>query len=163
MSINESGYIETDLFRKTTAKVQYLLPSSCHPSFLTKNIPYSLAYRLLRICSKPEVFQQRLLELKDDLISRSYHIKVIEQAFERIKGISRSEALKRVDHKKDTGREPLVVTFHPNMPPLHKLIKKHHNVMINEDMRLQRCFKEPSIVAFKRSQNLRVLIPFLTM
>lgn len=158
VSINESGYIETDLFRKTTAKVQYLLPSSCHPSFLTKNIPYSLAYRLLRICSKPEVFQQRLLELKDDLISRSYHIKVIEQAFERIKGISRSEALKRVDHKKDTGREPLVVTFHPNMPPLHKLIKKHHNVMINEDMRLQRCFKEPSIVAFKRSQNLRDLL-----
>ena len=127
-------------------------------TILTKNIPYSLAYRLLRICSKPEVFQQRLLELKDDLISRSYHIKVIEQAFERIKGISRSEALKRVDHKKDTGREPLVVTFHPNMPPLHKLIKKHHSVMINDDMRLQRCFKEPSIVAFKRSQNLRDLL-----
>ena len=61
------------------------------------------------------------MELKDDLIGRSYHVEVIEQAFDRIKGISRSEALKRVDHKKDTGREPLV-TFHPNMPPLHKLI-----------------------------------------
>ena len=158
VSINESGYIETDLYRKSTAKVQYLLPSSCHPSFLTKNIPYSLAYRLLRICSKPEVFQQRLLELKDDLVSRSYHIKVIEQAFDRIKGISRSEALKRVEHKKDSDREPLVVTYHPNLPPLHKLIKKHHSVMIKEDMRLQRCFKEPSIVAFKRSKNLRDLL-----
>ena len=49
---NESGYIETDLFKKSSTKVQYLMPQSCHPATIHKNIPYSLGYRLLRICSK---------------------------------------------------------------------------------------------------------------
>ena len=61
--INEDGYLETDLYKKKTTKVQYLLPSSCHPGHITRNIPYSLAYRLLRICSKRETFKLRLEEL----------------------------------------------------------------------------------------------------
>ena len=56
ISINENGYLETDLYTKETAKIQYLLPSSCHPGHVSKNIPYSLTYRLLRICSNHETF-----------------------------------------------------------------------------------------------------------
>ena len=51
VKVNENGYIETDLHTKDTARVQYLLPSSSHPAHITRNIPYSLGYRLLRICS----------------------------------------------------------------------------------------------------------------
>ena len=46
--------IETDLYRKKCDRVQYLLPSSCHPSHIFKNIPFSLALRLVRICSTRE-------------------------------------------------------------------------------------------------------------
>jgi peptide-methionine (R)-S-oxide reductase len=35
--------VMTDLYRKETDKVQYLLPSSCHPSHIFKNVPYFLA------------------------------------------------------------------------------------------------------------------------
>ena len=45
------GKIVTDLFRKETDRNQYLLPSSCHPSHVTQNIPFSLALRIVRICT----------------------------------------------------------------------------------------------------------------
>ena len=43
ISIDDGGSIQTTLYTKPNLKVQYLLPSSCHPSHITKNIPYSLA------------------------------------------------------------------------------------------------------------------------
>ena len=158
VSFNESGYIETDLYRKSTTKIQYLLPSSNHPSTTCKNIPYSLGYRLLRICSKEERFKERLEELKNDLVSRSYHVKIIQQAFDRLKGITRSEALKKVTHEKESKREVLAITYHPCLPGISQMIKKHHGVMINEDPKLKRCFPLPSMVAYKRSQNLANLL-----
>ena len=48
----ENGKIETDLYCKPTDKHQYLLHSSSHPYHTKKSIPYSLALRLRRICSK---------------------------------------------------------------------------------------------------------------
>ena len=67
IQINDDGFIETDLHKKDSARVQYLLPSSCHPGHITKNIPYSLAYRLRRICSSEDSFQIRLEQLRQDL------------------------------------------------------------------------------------------------
>ena len=84
VSINAEGKIVTDLYKKKTARVQYLLPSSCHPRHVTENIPYSLAYRLLRLCSNRDTFTMRLQELRQDLISRDYHPRVISSAFERV-------------------------------------------------------------------------------
>ena len=81
VSIDSEGYIKTDLFTKETAKCTYLLPSSCHPAHITKNIPYSLGYRLLRICSDKNDFVKRLGELKTDLMSRNYHCKIIPILF----------------------------------------------------------------------------------
>ena len=57
--------ISVDLYRKPTDRCQYLLPSSCHPAHVTENIPFSLAYRIVRICSSPT--SQRLDELKRDV------------------------------------------------------------------------------------------------
>jgi hypothetical protein len=48
-----------------------------------------MAFRLLRICSTPELFNLRLDELKNDvLIPRNYKVSVIENAFERVKLIT---------------------------------------------------------------------------
>ena len=75
ISIN-IGRIETDLFRKETTKPTALLPSSAHPGHITPNIIYSMAFRILRICSEEENFEKRLLELKNNfLIPRNYYAK----------------------------------------------------------------------------------------
>jgi hypothetical protein len=53
-----------DLYRKETDKVQYLLPSSCHPSNIFKNVLYSRTLTLVRICTEKEDLKKRLSELK---------------------------------------------------------------------------------------------------
>ena len=133
VSINENGFISTDLYKKDSARVTYLLPSSCHPQHITRNIPYSLAYRLKRICSEPEDFLKRLGELKQDLISRKYHPRIIDEAFSKVKNISRSRALEKVVQTKEQ-KTPLITTFHPNLPSLTQIVRKHHQVMINESL-----------------------------
>jgi hypothetical protein len=56
--------LNSDLYRKPTDRVQYLLPNSCHPNHIFKNVPYSLALRILRICSKKDDLEKRLEELQ---------------------------------------------------------------------------------------------------
>ena len=139
VSIDNQGFIQTDLYKKECARVQYLLPESCHPGHITRNIPYSLAYRLLRICSNPETFRIRLEELKGDLHSRGYRTRVIDDAFKRVMTVTREEALKKVVAKKTT-REVLSITYHPGLPSVSSILKKHHKVMTTEDPEMQACF-----------------------
>ena len=47
--IDANGFIQTTLYQKECRVVAYLLPSSYHPAFICRNIPYSLGYRLRRI------------------------------------------------------------------------------------------------------------------
>ena len=49
----KEGKIDIDLFRKDCDRNQYLLPSSVHPTTVTKNIPLSLSLRIIRICTSP--------------------------------------------------------------------------------------------------------------
>ena len=56
--IDDQGYIRTDLYKKENKKNNYLLPSSCHPNHITKNIPFSLGYRALRIWWSEELLEK---------------------------------------------------------------------------------------------------------
>ena len=87
--------IETDLYRKPTDRVQYLLPRSSHPSHIFKNVPFSLALRLVRIVSQREKLLERLQELKAMLLSRDYRKNIVDAAIEKAKAIPREEALKK--------------------------------------------------------------------
>ena len=70
--IDEDGYIQTTLFEKACRVVAYLLPSSSHPGFICRNIPYSLAYRLVRIESTQEGLDRNLDKLLTEMVSRGY-------------------------------------------------------------------------------------------
>ena len=56
VSLNQFGQVKTDLHTKPTNRHHYLLNSSCHPLHTKRAIPFSLALRLLRICSSDETF-----------------------------------------------------------------------------------------------------------
>jgi len=95
--IDKDGFIRTDLYKKENLKISYLLPSSAHPGHISKNIPYSLAYRLLRICWSEDLFESRLLELSEALQDRGYKYRSIQDSFNLVRKIKRSEALKKVN------------------------------------------------------------------
>ena len=84
----KNNKITTDLYRKETSKPQALLPSSAHPGHITPNIVYSMAFRLMRICSNEHLFEKRLEELKTEfLIPRKYHPKVIDAEFRKVRNL----------------------------------------------------------------------------
>ena len=147
--------METD--KKENSRIQYLLPSSCHPGHVTKNIPYSLAYRLLRICSDQNTFKKRLEELRQNLLLRSYNPKIIQDAFDKIKCIDRQEALKRVTKNKES-TTTIVTNFHPSMPSISKIMKKHWSVMVEDFPEMKNCFSRPPMISCKRHKNLRDLL-----
>ena len=76
----ENGRLEVDLHRKKTHVNQYLLPSSCHPKATSKAIPYSLALRIIRICTKRDQRDIRLKDLKELLLARKYPENLIDRA-----------------------------------------------------------------------------------
>ena len=92
--------------------------------------------------------------LRQELISRDYFPKIVDQAFEKLVKIERKEALKKVE-RTATSREVMVVTFNPGLPSVTKIIKKHWKVMTNRCPRLKRCFAAPSMVAYKRPKSLQ--------
>jgi hypothetical protein len=156
ITINE-GKIISDLYIKPTHSPQYLLPSSTHPPHCTKNIPYSLGYRILRICSEKNLFQKRLLELKQMLITRDYKEKIINEAFQRLKNISRAEDLKRVSSNKSTGKVTFVIPFDPRLPKISQIAQKHFNFR-KQDPICNQIFEKGVQIAYKRHKNIKEIL-----
>ena len=149
---DENNIVQTDLFVKDCAKVSYLLPSSCHPGHITQNIPYSLGYRLKRICSVPQDYTKRVSELKENLLSRNYSEKVIDNAFTRLDLISREEALKKV--VKPENKSPVfAITYDSRLKSVPQIMTKHFKVA-SENWKFQKTFKNKPIVAYRRQKTI---------
>ena len=150
----EENKIIVDLYKKPTDRNQYLLPSSCHPSQVTKNIPYSLALRIVRICSKTSSRDQRLSELKQMLLDRNYKASIVDAAINKAKAVPRNEALKRVFKPKTRKRTVFVVRHDPRLPSVTNVMKKHWRTM-TLDPHMAEVYPAPPMVAHTRPQNIR--------
>ena len=146
--------IITDLYRKPTDRNQYLLPTSCHPNSVTKNIPYSLALRIIRICSESNTRDKRIAELKEMLLDREYKAAIIDAAIARAKAVPRVEALKKVFKPRTTNRQVLVIRYDPRLPSVNQIVRKHHRTMM-QDPYLAECFPDPPLIAYTRPKNIR--------
>lgn len=150
--IDEDGLFQTDLYVKDTDRVTYLSPSSCHPGHITRNIPYSLGYRLKRICSNKEDFDKRKLELSLNLRSRGYTEDILQEAFKRLEKVTREEALKKVIRNKEQ-KLVFAVTFDPRLPSISKILKKHYEIGV-ENPEFQETFPDLPSVGYRRYKNL---------
>jgi hypothetical protein len=145
--------IKTDLYRKETDKVQYLLPSACHPTHTFKSVPYSLALRLVRICSDTEDLTSRFKELEEMLISRQYNKNIVKEAIRKASELKRTEIIKKVE-KKSTNRVVFAVTYHPKLPSLSTIIQKHWQTMTKDPV-TKAIFPQPPMIAFRQPPNLK--------
>ena len=150
---NDRWEILIDLYKKETDRNQYLLTSSCHPSHVTTNIPFSLALRIVRICSLPETRDKRLIELKQMLGDRGYKNNIINNAIEKAKCIPRSKALEKVTKKKQGTRPVFAITFDPRLPSIPQIVNKHYRTMV-ADPHLAEAFPLPPLIAYKRQKNI---------
>ena len=151
----KKGKVDVDLFRKPTDRNQYLLTSSCHPGHVTSNIPYSLALRIVRICTNPDNRDIRLKELKELLLSRDYKASVVNTAIERARSVSREDALKKTEKTTNNQRPVFVIQYDPRLPSITSIVKKHWRTMTSLDPQLKETFPLPPLVAYKVPPNLK--------
>ena len=139
----EEGKICTDLFRKETSKPTALLPSSANPRHIIHNIVYSMAFRLLRICSSEKRFEARLKQLKPDFL------------LERKK-----KALEKKEKNRDVQKVIVVapMDFNPLLPNLSQVSSKHYKSMIFKKPELKETFKDPPMAALRQPPNLRKIL-----
>ena len=86
-----------------------ILPPCTYPN----NIPYVLSYRIVRICSKPELRDAQFLKLRDFLLSRHYNSSIVDSARVRAKAIPREVALKKVEKREKPDRVIFSISFNP--------------------------------------------------
>ena len=155
--IDRQGLIQTTLYTKSTRVVQYLLPSSSHPSHITKNIPYSLGYRLWRIESTEDGFQANLLKLQQELEMRGYDRAIIREAFARVESLSREDTLEKVvrpEHERIT----LVIPFDKRLPNIASILHHRWKCLLDRDPNAKLYMPLPPRVSYSRTSSLRDII-----
>ena len=155
--IDDHGFIQTTLFTKPGKLCQYLLPTSCHPGHITKNIPYSLAYRLLRIESVKENLTKNLTILKMDLLSRNYSLRSIQEAFEKVNQLDRINTLSK-KCQQVSNRITLVIPFHKSLPKISSILQKHWRILTDKCQLAKNFMPEPPMVCYTRDRNLRDIL-----
>ena len=147
--------VAVDLYTKPTDSHQYLLPTSCHPPHCSKNIPFSLALRIRRICSDDETFEKRSKDLCEQLKQRGYQKQVIDQAIEKVRHMERQNLLSY--KPKPTANKavlPFVLTYHPDLPKARDIVDKHWSIIDSSD-HLSTVFPQKPIMAYRRPKSLK--------
>ena len=149
------GVLHTDLYSKPTDSHQFLHWTSCHPKHTKRSLPYGLAFRLNRICSTPENLQLRVSELTGFLRDRGYSSRLVTTQISKALSIPRSDALKPTGGSESSlDRVPLVVTYHPSLPAISKIIQRHLSIL-HSSTKCRAAIPNPPIVAYRRSANLK--------
>jgi len=120
----EGSQLVKDLYSKQTDSHQYLPQTSCHPRHCCKDIPYSLALRIRRICSQEAHYERRTHELSSHLCRCGYKSKNVDKAITKASSIQRNELLK---YKSNTIHN----TFYSNVPPWSPKNTRHWQALAN--------------------------------
>ena len=123
-----------------------------------RNIPYSLALRIVRIVTDPVRRDDRLDELSEMLLSREYPNSVVRSAIQRAKELSRDQALKISAKPSRQSRPIFGVSFDPRIPNLSNITRKHWRSMTTTDNYLKDVFPQPPMIAYRRPKNIREFI-----
>ena len=108
-----------------------ITPTS-HPGFICRNIPYSLAYRFVRIESTQEgldTVDRNLDKLMKELVSRGYRAASVSAAMERARRLSRSVALEKVPRPANQ-RPVFCLPYDPRLPGVAGLLRKRHKALL---------------------------------
>ena len=141
--------ISVDLYITDTHR--HLLPTSCHSKHCCKNVPYSLALCLRRICSDSNTFESRARDLTDHLCKRSYQKQEISLAIEKARQQKR-EGLLSYRPKSESGVLPFVLTYRPDLPNVRDIVNKHWSI-IESSSTLSEIFTERPTMGLQKTQE----------
>ena len=153
-----NGRIESTVYLSLQTATSICYQSSHHPS-LYRNIPFGVAFRLRRICSRDDWFEEQLDEYQQFFKRRKYS--VIRKSFDQARNTPRSNASLPKSRTIDTRRNlVLVMDYHPNLKDLPKLTKSHLPTLY-ESPRMRKLFSDDNVqirTGFRRTKNLKDLL-----
>ena len=135
ISINrETNKLEIDKHIKPTNSQLYLNFRSCHPTHIFHSIVYSQALTAFKICSRDEWREIHFENLREKFMNQAYPEQMINVQFEKVLKLNRSDLIfkrnrKNRDQKKKKFNTPLIITYHPQNPPVQKWIKEEMNIL----------------------------------
>ena len=113
--------------------------------------------KMCRICSTDHFFNKRCYELINFLALRGHSRRLLKREVNRVRNISRQEALKPRQQKNLPARTPFLITFNPALPSASATVRKNLNIL-HSSARCKQTFSPPPVVAYKRTPNLRDLL-----
>ena len=156
-----NGGIESKVYSKPTDGHMYLLPQSPHYISMYLHIPFSVALRIRRICSREDWFEEQLLEYKQYFKRGNYKNCIIQKGFDNARNIPRSQALKPKTASDQTVHNfALILDYHPNFSGLPLLIRDHLKILF-ESPRMKEVFSQDKTcirTGFRRTKNLKDIL-----
>ncbi len=148
--------METDLFSKPTNTHQYLHFNSFHSRHIPNNLPYSLALRIIRVCSSLAKRNRRLQDLKSQLSYRNYPLSMVNRAINRALTHSREDLL-RVNYQPSSSQKlPFITPFSASIKlPLRGAVFDHLPMLQRSSTMSHILQNNTPVLAFQRTKNLR--------
>ena len=141
---------------KPTETFQYTHFSSCHPPGVKKGFIKGEALRLLWTNSSETTFKTVVSNLKTHLKERGFLETLISTTLAEIRFEDRKLALQQ-RRKQNLRILPSVTQYRPSVPHLKQiLMQKWH--LIQQQPLLNKIFKDPPMVAYKRGRSLKDLL-----
>ena len=149
--------IHTKIHSKLCDTHAYLLPSSCHPSHVCKNIPKGVMQRVKRNCSDQASLTLAYKEYTEHLQVRNYSDEIIQEAIDRAESTPRNKlmGLSEVESRKSTNQKfPLIIKFNPRLPPMSKYINEHLHILSITPETGKLFNKDSIFVSYKIEKNI---------
>ncbi|XP_077111244.1 uncharacterized protein LOC143767108 [Ranitomeya variabilis] len=144
-----NGDLSTDMYCKPTDCNSLLLYTSCHPRSLKNSLPRSQLNRVARIVSDPIKLNDRLDTMSSKFQARCYPSKLLTDEKARI-----LSPLSPRPPRNTAERVPFVHRFHPLVPKVHSIIRRHWPLLAKAYPNIQ-SFKEPALMCNKRPPNIK--------
>ncbi|NRB82112.1 MAG: GIY-YIG nuclease family protein, partial [Saccharospirillaceae bacterium] len=161
----ELSIVDNKICTKITSKAcdshSYLLPSSCHPSHICRNIPKGIMQRVKRNCSDESSRAESYKQYASYLRSRYYGEGVIQEAISLAEATPIEKLLGMVEKdatKSSSRKYPLVIKFNPKLPPMAKYMREHAHIL-SLTPETDKLFNINTLfVTYKIEKNIRSLI-----
>ena len=159
-NFKNTGKLSTKIFTKPCDTFQYIMPSSTHPPSTFKAFIYGEFLRIIRNSSEKEEYDATSSLFKERLLRRGYDEDFVSNIQQSVSHDNRQKILEDTGNKPKRNKHnvPLVLTTRYTGYLTPKSIKSallQYWHLITNNAELDEVFKEPPIIAFKRSTNIQ--------
>ena len=112
-----NGRLESTVHVKPTDRHQYLHYSSSYSEHTKRSIVFSQTLRVSRVCSREKDFRDHCLQMRSWFLKRRYPEKLIDNKIKNVRFFPAN-----LQNKKPEKVVPSVVTYHPILNSLNKII-----------------------------------------